>query len=159
MHDSYCSCAPAISSSACTSHAANSRFKVHPPSSTNITSSSLMTSLLHQASSRDQRALRAHRNPSNSLNPNHRQSPIRRIEQHLPKPSHDAHPHRSPLTSLNHLQNERRQLSHRTALHLKLAPSPTPTHATIKVKALFTLGDNQTAPPKKLLQSSKSAQS
>jgi energy-coupling factor transporter ATP-binding protein EcfA2 len=68
--------------------------------------------LCQQGPGRDQRAVRADRQPLRApLIADHRQSALRRVGQGVPRPGHDARRHRPPRASRHHPGDERRKLS------------------------------------------------
>ena len=113
MDGACCSCAPAISSSACRSHAANSRSKVALAKLDKyhllilddivyVSKDQAETSVLFELTGTryERRSMLITANPA-----------VWRLGQGVSRPSHDARRHRPPRPSLDHLRDERRKLS------------------------------------------------
>src|SRR6202043_250576 len=103
--------------------------------------------------------VRADRQPLRAaLNADHRQSAVRRMEQGLPRPSHDARGHRPPRPSRDHSGDERRKLSTpRCARSQTWARTATNTRdnqgkclIVAPRQSTLTLSDNQSGSKKKL---------
>jgi hypothetical protein len=83
--------------------------------------------LRHQGPGRDQRAVRTHQRPlRTAVHPDHRQPALRRLEQDLPRPGHDAGRRRSPRPPRDDPRAQRRELP---APRRRRAPKGTRTPA------------------------------